>query len=51
MRVRAANESRRKRLKRLLVTGLIGAAVSMAVPGPASASTTDGPDFELPFPC
>lgn len=51
MRVRAANESRRKRLKRLLVTGLIGAAVATAVPGPASASTTDGPDFELPFPC
>jgi hypothetical protein len=51
MRVRAANGPRGRRLKRLLITGLISGAVAIAVPGPAYASSTDGPDFEMPFPC
>src|SRR4051794_7282868 len=51
MHVCAADGIRSRPLKRLLITGLMGGAVAIALPGPASAATTDGPDFEMPFPC
>jgi hypothetical protein len=52
MRVHAeAGAGRRRRLKRLVLAGVVGAALATGVPGPASAAVTNGPDFELPFPC
>src|SRR5215213_5951980 len=52
MRVHAeAGDGRRRRLKRLVLAGVVGAALATGVPGPASAAVTNGPDFELPFPC
>jgi hypothetical protein len=42
---------RTQRLKRLLLAGMVGGALATGVPGPATAAGTDGPDFELPFPC
>ena len=41
----------RERLTRVLLAGAVGGALATGVPGPASAAATDGPDFELPFPC
>jgi hypothetical protein len=52
MRVRAAiGTGRRRRLKRLLIAGMVSGLLATGVSGQASAATTDGPDFELPFPC
>jgi hypothetical protein len=42
---------RTHRLKRLLVAGVGSGALAVGVATPASAAGTDGPDFELPFPC
>ena len=41
----------RVRLRRLVVAGVVGAALATGVAAPAAAAGTDGPDFELPFPC
>ena len=47
----AIRTGRRGRLKRLLIAGVVAGTLTTGVPGAASAATTDGPDFELPFPC
>lgn len=40
------------RLRRLLATSVVAAGVSLSgLPGAAYAASTDGPDYEMPFPC
>lgn len=43
--------TRHHRTKATLATAAITASLSVALSSPANAGSTEGPDFEMPFPC
>ena len=40
-----------RRVRRLVIGGVVGATLLATAPGSADAATVNGPDMEMPFPC